>query len=351
VISLSVIVPSYAYTLIKIENLKLLIMDEKALRQLDGVRDVKSLIELLEPYYPGLRLHEYTIEEIEKALFNFFITLIGKIITVTPDLMRNFLKNFLLKYEIINLKYTIIGTILGFSKEEKSKNVNLLVEEYLDNKEFMQDLIAIQSLAEVQLFMKKTKYNKVVEEGIRYFNNYNEIFVLEAYLDKFYYESMINLGKLRLSKERLFISKYIDYITELYNINIIYRGIANKIEKNLLSQLIIFRNFVLKHRDFNILLKQNDLDNFFMVLNKIFTENPKTRRYFHPKGETEKEIMNFMQEMYMELFFKQIRTNLGDIAFFTIYRILELIIKKEKEIQKEILPRIVRVFRKKIFSR
>ena len=77
----------------------------------------------------------------------------------SPPNMRVFLRNFLLKFEIINIKNIIIGSILGLNIEEKKRNTNLLVEEYLENTEFIEDLLKISSLDEIQFFMKKTKYS------------------------------------------------------------------------------------------------------------------------------------------------------------------------------------------------
>jgi len=128
-------------------------MDEKTLQKLEEINEVNQFTEFISQYYPGINITSYTIEEIEKALFHTYIKLIGRIIFISPRNMRIFLKNFLIKYEIMNIKRVILGTILGISIADKSILVNKLVEKYLDNTEFMDELIEISSLDEIQLFM------------------------------------------------------------------------------------------------------------------------------------------------------------------------------------------------------
>ena len=201
----SVIVPSYSYTLIKIGFLKQLVIDETTLKNLKEIDDIREFIEFIGIYYPGISIQNYTIEEIERALFHTYIKIIGRVMYYSPMNMRIFLRSFLLKYEIMNIKRLILGTILGMSTSEKESLVNKVVERYLENTEFLNDLIDISSLQEIQIYMRKTKYNEAVREGILYFKNTNEIFVLEAFLDRLYYENLAEELTSLNQKERVLI--------------------------------------------------------------------------------------------------------------------------------------------------
>ena len=183
-------------------------MDELTLQKLDDITEIREFVEFISRYYPGLNFNTYTIEDIEKALFHNYIKLIGKIIQYSPLNMRIFLRDYLMKYEITNIKRVILGTILGKSSTEKSLMVNKLVEKYLNHTDFMNELIEIRSLDEIQLFMRSTKYNKVIREGILYFKNSHEIFVLEAFLDQLYYNNMKSDMKHLNKKEKMLISLY-----------------------------------------------------------------------------------------------------------------------------------------------
>ena len=80
--------------------------------------------------------------------------LIGKILHYSPKNMRQFLRDYLLQFEIMNIKQLILCTIVGMNRKEKSKEVNFLVEQLLGNVDFIDKLIAAKNLDEIQLLMK-----------------------------------------------------------------------------------------------------------------------------------------------------------------------------------------------------
>jgi vacuolar-type H+-ATPase subunit C/Vma6 len=339
----SVIVPSYVYTYIKIGFLKGLVMSEEELEELSKFSEIKELINFIKPFFPELIINEYTIEEIEKSLYHTYIKLIGKIISVSPANMREFLRDFLLKYEIINIKNIILGSIIGLPTEEKRNNVNFLVEEYLERKELIEKLVSISSLDEIQLFMKNTMYNKAVREGIVYFRNNNEIFVLEAFLDKLYYENLLN-AEINYNKyETIIIPRYIDILIEIYNLNIIYRGIINLIDKKLLKQFVVKNYLFLNEESINLLLEQANLDNFFKLLNDYLSQRKDLNKAFEPIEGAAQNPVRKIEEIYRAFYFEEFERRIDNIDFSTIYNILEILIKKEKEIKHHIIPNIVKI--------
>lgn len=341
-------VPSYDFTFIKIGSLKQLIIDEVTLDKLKDFDEIEGFLNYIEPFYPDLNIKENNIEEIEKALFHFFFKLIGKLISVSPINMRRFLKDYLVKYEIMNIKQIILGFIIGIDKEEISKNVNFLIEEYLENTDLIKKIIEVKTLDEIQLYMKPTKYNKVIREGFLYFKNYNEIFVLEAFLDQLYYENLLKREHILNRKEKSMISLFNSINIEIYNINTIYRGIINNIDKKLLSQFIINNYLFLKEDEMDNLLNQKTLNDFFSTINEYLGAVHELQYKFkaleleHPLWELER--------MYKNYYFTKIKHVTDDIESLAIFGILELIIKKEKEIKLEILPIVVSLINKKYDS-
>lgn len=320
-------------------------MDDYTLNNFDTLTDIEDLISLISPYYPNLKISEYKIEEIEKALYDVFFKLIGKLIYISPLNLRLFLKDYLLKYEIMNIKQIILGVILGMTTEEKAKNVNMLIEKYLENTEFIKKLIETPSLERIQFIMKPTKYNKAVREGILYFNSNNEIFVLEAFLDQLYYLNFLQREHIYNEKERVMISLFNSLTTELYNINIIYRGIINNIDKNLLSQFLVDHSLFLNRAKFDFLISQETLEEFFLALDNLLHKivklnyNISLKDFEHPIWE--------LRRIYINYYFKEFKVKMDDIEYLTIYRVIELIIKKEREINMVIIPKIVDLLHKK----
>lgn len=322
-------------------------MGSSDLKKLEKIDDIREFIDTIKPFYPGLDIRKYTIEEIEKNLYNIYIKLIGKIISYSPENMRNFLKDYLMKYEISNLKQIIIGSIIGTDIEEKRSNVNFLVHKYLENEEFMRKLLKISSLDEIRLALRNTRYYKAVREGILYFRNNNEIFVLESFLDQQYYKNLVKKRRNLNKYEEQMISLFTKYITEIYNINIVYRGIINDIDKKLLSQFLVESYLFLSSNKLNSLVSKNSIKQFFDYLNSIFSKNNQLKNIYKEVSDEMVHPIWELEKIYQKFFFNEFKLEVDKIDFSTIYRIFEVIIKKEKEIKFEIQPNIVRILHKK----
>lgn len=300
-------------------------------------------MESIRPYYPNLDFKENTIEDIEVALKNNYIKLIGKILHYSPQNMRIFLRNYLMKFEIQNLKQIIISLILGINQEEKRKYINFLVEEYLDNTEFIEELLKFTSLDEIQLFLKRTKYNIAIREGILYFKKNKEIFILEAFLDQLYYKQLnVQLKNLN-KKEKTMISLFVKYKTEIYNINVIYRGIKNNIDRKLLSQFLVNSYLFLNESKLERLLNLDNLDEFLSVIEEYLKNVKEIKPFFIRLRINRKHLIRSIEQFYITYYFKNFEIKIDDIDLFTIYKILEILIKKEKEIKFDILPKVIKI--------
>jgi vacuolar-type H+-ATPase subunit C/Vma6 len=318
-------------------------MDDIALQKLEEITDINQFMEFISIFYPGLTIKSHTIEEIEKALFHTYIKLIGRIINISPRTMKLFLRNYLLKYEIMNIKRVILGSILGKNTDEKLSMVNMLVEKYLDNTDFMKDLIEIPSLEGIQLYMKPTIYNKVIREGILYFRKTNEIFVLEAFLDQLYYNNLKDEVKFLTQKEKVMILPFIKYISEIYNLRLLYRGIKNNIEKNLLLQLLIDNYLFIDEKLLKMLIKIEDQDEFKKVLIQYLSTKKELKSSLVQSSFDKEHFIWSIEKIYLNYYFKILEIKSADIDFQAIYKILEVLIKKDKEIRLFILPKLINI--------
>ena len=344
---MSVVVNSYAFTYIKIGFLRQLVMDDFTLQKLKQITDIKQFIEFIRMYYPGLSFDAYTIEDIEVALNETYIKVIGKIISYSPVNMKRFLRNYLIKYEIRNIKKVILGTILEMGKVEKLSMVNQTAEKYLSNIDFIKHLTEITSLDEIQLYMKDTLYSRAIREGILYFRNDNEVFVLEAFLDQLYYEILKKEVNKLNKKEKKMISLYVKYTTEIYNLNTIYRGIINKIDRKLLSQFLV-NNFLFLDKDKleNLIILTNT-DDFMVLLTQYYRKIKETRPYFISSTLNIKHLIWSIEKIYVDYYFKIFKIKIDDIDYQTIFRILEVLIKKDDEIRLYVLPKVVKLLQSK----
>jgi V/A-type H+-transporting ATPase subunit C len=330
--------------------LKQLIISKPVLNKLKKITEVKQFVEIIKIYYPGLEISDYKLEEIEDELIHTYIKLIGKIMFYSPKNLRLFLRTFLLKYEINNIKKLILGTILNMSSIEKYSLINELAEDYIGNTDFIKELIEINSLDEIQFYLGRTRYNRAIREGLLYFKNNNEIFVLESFLDQLYYETLNKELKQLARKEKVMISYYVKYITEIYNLNTIYRGLKNKIDKALLAQFIVKSYHFLNAENIETILNLDKIEKFVPRLNKIYKNIEELRGLFKPIKVDEKHIISKIEKYYIKDYFKKFQLKIDNIEYWTIFKIIEILIKKDKEIRFKILPIAVKIIHEKYGS-
>ncbi|MEJ2294400.1 MAG: V-type ATPase subunit [Candidatus Lokiarchaeota archaeon] len=268
-----VIVPEYSYLYVKLAILKQIVLSKSEISKIQNITSIDELIGFIKPYYPDTSFKVHSVSEIEKSLYYSFFKLIGRILVNSSEELRQFLKYFLMKYEIYNIKNIILGTILNKTKKEKIDGTNFLIEELLDNENFIQELINKRSLNEIQLYMKKTNYYQVIKEGLDFYRRNQEIFVLAVYLDKLYYENLSRIKSRFSNIDFAIIETYIKYVVEIYNLKIIYRGIKNDLEKNLLSQLLVNSFLFLNSSKLNLLLNQDTTEGFTQSLITSLTES------------------------------------------------------------------------------
>ena len=330
---MSIIINEYSYIYIKLSRLKKFIIEDFLYKDIEKIKDIKELINFIAPYYPNINFISFTIEEIESQLYNSFFKIIAKIFLSSPQNMREFLKSYILKFEIDNIKQIILGIILNMPKEELKQNTNFIIEDYLEHREFIEKLVETTNLDEIQFLMRETHYNQIIREGIIYFKKTNEIFVLESFLDKFYFENLkIQKKKIKKAEERI-IGAFIDFNIELYNINLLYRGNKNKINKDLLEQFIVPHKFFFNVGHLNHLLKLEEPNEFLKYISNQLSKSQDLEKGFQEISQNNSNPILTIKNLYRNHFFNKFK-HLIDIKDSSIFQILELLIKKEMEIEK-----------------
>jgi vacuolar-type H+-ATPase subunit C/Vma6 len=233
------------------------------------------------------------------------------------------------------------------AKKEKSQRVNILVEEFLEHTTFINDLLEITSLDEIQLFMKNTMYYKAIREGILYFKNNAQIFVLEAFLDRIFYKNLKRSEETYSKKEAEMINLYIKYAIEVYNLKMISRGIKNNINRKLLSQFLVNEFLFFNQEEFDYLLKLTDIEQFILYIENYLRNIKEIKSLIIPIQLSRKHLKWSLDGFYQAYYFKKFKIKIDDIEYSTIFKILELIIKKDREIKINVMPNVIRIIHEK----
>ncbi|MFW5895388.1 MAG: V-type ATPase subunit [archaeon] len=326
---------------------KNLIMKEQDLKSIKKINQIEELLEYIKVFYPNLNVNQNRIVNFENALYNNYISLIGRILSYSPENMVMFLNDILVKFEIRNIKRIILNTILGKSKDTKRKQINYKAEVLLHHEEFFNKLLKLNTLDEILFHMEDTTYYKIIKEGLIYFRKNNEIFILEAFLDRKFYDNLIQNTEYFSKKERDIIIPYINLLIEIYNLKIIFRSIRNGLDIELIKQLTIERFLILNSKDLGELISSEDQMGFKNLLSKVLRQNKELAPYFPEKNFIYDSLLKNVFQIYKNYYFNSLDVAIDDFDARTILGIIELIMKKEFEINHAIMPSIIRILHKK----
>ena len=291
------------------------------------------------------------IAAIQKELIDSFVLIIGNIISFSPRELREFLKVFLIKYEILNLKKVIQSILVGENIKDRHRKINMLVEKYLDNKILFQDLLKSSSPEEVQILTNKTIYHQAIIEGLLHFKNNNEIFYLLSFLDRVYFEI---IGRNRIKTKRGFfgsnsklkasLQDYFGLLIELYNIKILMKNLAYDLPVNLVKQLIFDDYFILNQKMLTSLVKVEAHDEFHNQLQENYKRSGNPYIFnFDITQLNQSEIYQKIKRNYFNRFFKKFRIQDDLFSYSCFNRVVRFLVRKENEIRDVILPAITRI--------
>jgi len=362
-----IIFDNYTYGLIKTSYLKFLIITDEEYNKLKVIKDSNELIQKLERYFPTIsELKELNLVSIEKKLLIIYFKIISKLIPYFPIQYQSFLKNILERFEIWNVKMFIMGKLINLDEQKLKDEIFLEVERILDRNKFIQKLLSCNSIDDAIDFLKKQdKYKDVIERGWEFYNKTKEIFLLENLLDKLFVERIMQYIEDFKGKERILFEIYVDTLIERYNLVLIFRGIKNKINFELLNQLIVPKINILTLQELQYLAQSSDEKEFINRLNniekkhKMISINSKfwvENIYLYKLLEFKKksEIIQYSTEDPLTGFILQLNRRLinilnakgeFDIKYMAIKNSLNLILRKEIDVYK-VLKLFVKIFHK-----
>jgi vacuolar-type H+-ATPase subunit C/Vma6 len=166
-------------------------------------------------------------------------------------------------------------------------------------------------------------------------------------LDQLYYTQLRDRVKNLNKKEKTMISLFVKYKTEIYNLNLIYRGIKNKIEKKLLSQFLVDGYLFLNEDKLKELLNLDNVEEFLRLVELYLKNVTKPDQIYIKLMIDPSHIIKSIEQFYISYYFKKFTIKIDDISFFTISKIMEVLIKKEEEIKFSLLPRVIKIIHKK----
>lgn len=340
-----VVIPNYIYTMIKISSLKTLNITQEQYRDLQQIKDEHELLKNIEDFFPGIsKTKDVTIIGIEKALFSIYFKIFEKVLISSPTQMQIFLLSLLNRYEIWNIKTYIVGMLANLSLEEIQEEILFDPERIMHRSEFIKTLLKKSKLQDGIKYLKKSKYAKAIDRGMYFYNKRNEVFLLEALLDKFYFTELVNSASYFGGLEKKLFSSYVDILIQKYNLILVYRSVRNRISKDLLKQLIIPQGNIITPGLLQVLSAVTEREEFFHVISGFARKNS-TLRLIGKKLTIENPIIPILSALNQTLLSSLDLTGTDNFEALTVDQILALIFNKENEIYK-VLSLFIKIIHK-----
>lgn len=331
-----VVVPSYVYTLIKISALKAISISPAEYRALGRIKEVPELLMSLERFFPGisdLRGENLNLIEIEKKLFQIYFKIYEKILISSPDMMQNFLKSLLVRFEIWNIKTYLMGMLANVDLDHIREEILIEPEKILQRINFIDQLLKRTNFQDGIKYLKTTRYAKIVERGMYYFDQKKEVFLLEALLDKYFVTQTLGSLSNYAGLEQDLFDDYIDILVQKYNLTLIYRCIRNKVPLDLLKQLVLPKGSIFNKKILEYLVAAKTIKDFYEIVSEVV----KTKPILHSalKNLSPENPIKPILSIFNKRVFQIVPVRAGmDLETRTIEKVLMFIFNKENEIFK-----------------
>ncbi|MHA1727591.1 MAG: V-type ATPase subunit [Promethearchaeota archaeon] len=329
-----IVVPSYTYTLIKIVALKNIEISPEEYKALRRIKDEHKLLNLIDRYFPEIsKIKDINVVNIEKALFSIYFKIYEKILVSSPGQMQIFLKALLNRYEIWNIKTYIVGMLANMSIEDIRREILIEPEKTLQRMIFIDKLLLKTNFKDGISYLEKSKYAKIIQQGVHFYEEKKEIFLLEALLDKFFHTQLLNSLDNYSGVEKKLFNNYIDTLIQKYNLILTFRSVRNNVPKVLLKQLIIPKGNVFNPELITALSLAEDTEEYFQKMTNFLKRNIFLKSLVK-KLTLKDPISPILSELNHNLFrdIKSVKTEDIDLDAITIEKILTFVFNKENEI-------------------
>jgi len=319
----------YSSVLVKIGVERSFLLSEEKIRGLAECKKLEDFASELKETIYGEKVVElsqpYSARKFERVFREKQIETICKIIRNSPEIIRNFLKTYFLKFEIENIKTILRAASLGLPFEEIKNRTYMQVEDFLKRREiFMKAMISI-NLRSIVDVLKNTEYGLLLTSGLKKYEETGFIRPFEILLDKMFYQkigdALKNLPKREL-KHALF---YISAENDGFNLCTILRAKNLGYDPHWIRMAISRNSFKISEETIESLIMADTFEEALKIVRQTYYGR------FFSRGETREEIVSMAEKAFREVVFMHAKkSNVGDL--FNIGVILGFLIQKKAEV-------------------
>ncbi|HME54505.1 MAG TPA: V-type ATPase subunit [Candidatus Lokiarchaeia archaeon] len=254
----SEIFDDYTYVLVKIAAAKGALIDRQKFLELadsKNLEEFKSKLASMQKDLSSEIIH--TSKDLEGSCRSVFFNYIQKIVQNCPFTCQTFVKYFLQKYQIENLKTVLAGKIANIDEMTLKERINFQIETIFHSERLIRDALHVAKFEDVVFLYSRTPYHEILREIQKRYEGTKEIFFIYALLDRYYIRILYKtIEDNRWSQEELDVIKmYSGTLADFYNLSMVLRGINHNFEWNEIEVLLTGPNetYKIKHDDLKVI--------------------------------------------------------------------------------------------------
>src|SRR5271157_5062 len=341
-------VESYAYVLVKLARLRKHRITPREIPRLEELSTLADFMEIFSRYYPDvpLALPELTLVNFENVIWKDYFDAATRIINACPQTWQHVLTEYLLKYQIKNVKTIILGKIAELDPNLIRTYIQWEVEEIFHTDKVSELLLSQKGPREILYTLRDSRYARVLREGLAHYFNDKDPFYFQIYLDRYYYENLLTQEFHLPSEQAKMVKDFINFEAEFHNVRMIYRSLNNHIDSRIIREMLVPSSFYLTQEYFSQLIDTGETQ---AMVKKYLDLFAKSGRYkFLRENPVAKNFTYYLREFYFRLALQPIATD-SELEDKTLYEILQFLRLKEYSIyhMTRILTRIMHQFQVK----
>ncbi len=238
-------VQDFSYVLPKIYLEKSKLLKVEAYERLATSDDLSSFFDILNRtrYFLKPITLDAQPRDVEKLLKKDLLTFSYKIVDLASNISNTFMRTYLSIYELINLKITLRLAALGFEEEQILANLPVPLEGLKTGSIFLQ-IARIKDLKETLNLLKNLDfYYYPAFEAIQLSDRFQESYLIESFIDKWYFTSLFDECMKLNEFERKNILQIVGVEVDTYNLLSVSRGQNLGLDSEELQECLVSRYY------------------------------------------------------------------------------------------------------------
>jgi len=322
-------VSAYSQIVVKAGVERSYLIDKKTLHSLAECRSSEELISRLKGsiYRNALRsIGNSSAEELQYIFKEELIRLYRRMLSFSPEEIQSFLRDYVSRFEIENLKALLKGKNVGIPQRTLVKRIHLSVEEIFGRRDLFTQAIKDKDVKSVIERFRETEYGPILLEGIQKYEETGSTKFFDFSLDRAYYENLLDsLGAIP-QVDREMVSPFVGAKVDVFNIVTILRSKFLGYPPHSIYRMVTHRFYKLTESQIRSLISSESINSALNMIKKgfygIFLLTP---------GEFEEVLINFERAVKSSGLADLEKKRIVDP--FTIASPLSVIVRKEVEVE------------------